>query len=292
MSPATAFKDFVTEQAPLAGRTWLAVGGPAAYFAEPTSREELVSLVEWCAAEEVPVKVLGGGSNVLVRDAGFPGVVISLAAPAFAEIGGSSGTLTAGGGAALASVVSESVRLGLSGLDALVGIPGTLGGALHSNAGSKGGDIGQWTCEATVLTRAGEVLTRRRDDLIFAYRQSSLDELVILDARFELEEEDPDLLTKRMQKHWIVKKASQPNTGQQTACIFRNPRGMSAGMLIDQAGLKGEAVGGAEVSRDHANYFVTTDGATSDDVQKLIDLVRSRVAERLGVELETELEIW
>ena len=292
MALATEFKDILTEQQPLAQRTWLQVGGAAQYFVEPTSVDQLVAVVKRCAKEGLSARVLGGGSNVLVRDEGVSGVVISLAGAEFSKIKVAGNQVTAGGGAALATIISESVRAGLTGLDPLVGIPGTVGGALHGNSGSHGGDIGQWTCEATVLTRAGEVLTRKREELLFAYRQSSLDELVIIDARFQLEEDDPEKLTKRMQKQWIVKKASQPRSDQRTASIFKNPRGMSAGMLIDQAGLKGETLGGAEVSSEHANFIVTREGAASADVLKLIDLVRSRVAERLGVELETELEIW
>ena len=142
------------------------------------------------------------------------------------------------------------------------------------------------------MTRGGEILQRERDDLVFAYRQSSLDELVILDAEFELEEEDPIELTKRMQKQWIVKKANLPMAHENTGCIFKNPRGMSAGMLIDQCGLKGERVGGVEVSQRHANFFIANPGATAKDVLQLIDVVRNRVAERMGVELETEIEIW
>ena len=142
------------------------------------------------------------------------------------------------------------------------------------------------------MTRAGEILQRDREDLVFAYRQSSLDELVILSGEFQLEQEDPELLTKRMQKQWILKKASQPLSHLNTACLFKNPRGMSAGMLIDQAGLKGTRVGDVEVSSRHANFVVAHEGAVSQDVLRLIDLIRSRVAERLGVELETDLEIW
>jgi UDP-N-acetylmuramate dehydrogenase len=236
--------------------------------------------------------LLGGGSNVLVRDEGVPGMVVSLADPAFAEIQATGRKITAGGGAKLGHLISVAVREGLAGLEPLVGIPGSVGGALHGNAGSRGGDIGQWTCRATVMTRAGEILERDRDDLTFAYRESSLDELVILQGEFELEKEDPEELTKRMQKYWIVKKANQPLGHQSAGCIFKNPRGMSAGMLIDQAGLKGSRVGGAEVSDLHANFIVADASATSHDVLRLIDLVRSRVAERLGVELETEIEIW
>ncbi len=192
----------------------------------------------------------------------------------------------------LGQAISTSVREGLAGLETLVGIPGTVGGALHGNAGSRGGDIGQWTCRATVMTATGEIIERSREELIFAYRESSLDELVILAGEFQLEPDDPEELTKRMQKQWIVKKAAQPLGHQSAGCIFKNPRGMSAGMLIEQAGLKNTRVGQAVVSERHANFIVTEPGATSQDVLRLIDMVRQRVMDRLGIELETEIEIW
>ncbi|HEX5442488.1 MAG TPA: UDP-N-acetylmuramate dehydrogenase [Pirellulales bacterium] len=277
---------------PLAPHTWLHVGGPAEYFAEPRSPDELAALVRRCRDDELPVRILGGGSNILVRDEGVPGVVIRLADPGFADIERLGRRLTAGGGAKLGHLISTAVREGLAGLEALVGIPGTIGGALHGNAGSRGGDVGQWASRATVMTAAGEVVERARDELVFAYRQSSLDELVILSAEFELDEEDPDELTKRMQKQWIVKKASQPLGHQSAGCIFKSPSGLNAGVLIDQAGLKGTRVGGAEVSDRHANFIIAEPGATSHDVLRLIDLVRSRVADRSGVELELEIEVW
>ena len=282
----------VREQVPLAERTWFKLGGAAQYFAEPANVDELLAVVGRCRDERLHVRMLGGGSNVLVRDEGVTGMVISLAAPSFSKVGVAGQTLTAGGGAQLANVITAAVGAGLAGLEPLVGIPGTIGGALHGNAGTQAGDIGQWTCRANVMTRTGEILNRQRNDLVFAYRQSSLDELVILDAQFELEEESADELTKRMQKQWIFKKANLPMSHENTSCIFRNPRGMSAGMLIDQAGLKGEIVGGAEVSQRHANFIIAHEGCTTRDVLKLMDVVRSRVAERMGVELETELEIW
>jgi UDP-N-acetylmuramate dehydrogenase len=142
------------------------------------------------------------------------------------------------------------------------------------------------------MTQTGEVIQREREDLVFAYRESSLDELVILSGEFQLERDDPEELTKRMQKQWIVKKAGQPLGHQSAGCIFKNPRGMSAGMLIDQAGLKGTRIGSAEVSDRHANFIVVDSSATSQDVLRLIELVRTRVHERLGVELELEIEIW
>jgi UDP-N-acetylmuramate dehydrogenase len=284
--------DCVREQVPLADRTWFKLGGPAQYFAEPTSMEDLSAVVERCRDEELAVRLLGGGSNVLVRDEGVAGMVVSLAQPSFSEVRIAGRRVTIGGGANLANAITVTVGAGLAGLEPLVGIPGTVGGALHGNAGSHGGDIGQWAYHATVMTRAGEIIQRPREDLVFAYRQSSLDELVILEAQFELEEEDPVEVTKRMQKQWIVKKANLPMAHENTGCIFRNPRGMSAGMLIDQCGLKGEQIGGAEVSQRHANFFIAHPGATTKDVLQLIDVVRDRVAERMGVELETEIQIW
>ena len=272
--------------------TWFQLGGPAKFFAEPTTHDELLALVKRCHEDDTPARVLGGGSNLLVRDEGVDGVVIGLTAPCFSEVKVRDGVLTTGGGAPLANAISTAVRSGLAGLEPLVGIPGTVGGALHGNAGSRGGDIGQWASGAQVLTRRGEVIDRGRNELVFAYRQSSLDELVILNATFQLESEDPEQLTKRMQKQWIIKKAAQPMSHQRAGSMFKNPRGMSAGMLIEQAGLTGTRVGGAEVSQRHGNFVVASDGATSTDVLKLIDLIQSRVAERLGVELEPQLEIW
>jgi len=284
--------DCVRENVPLADRTWLKLGGPTQYFAQPESVEELQAVVERCRSEGMLVRLLGGGSRVLVRDEGVRGMVISLDEPAFGRISVAGNQVTVGGGAKLAHVITSSVGTGLAGLESLVGIPGTIGGALHGNAGIQGGDIGQWTTHATVMTRGGEILQHDRDNMVFAYRQSSLDELVILEAQFELEEENPTELTKRMQKQWIIKKSNLPMAHENASCIFKNPRGISAGMLIDQAGLKGERVGGVEVSQRHANFFIAHPDATSRDVLALVEVVRNLVAERMGVELETEIEVW
>lgn len=292
MSGLTGFDDIVRQGEPLAPFTWFKIGGPAAYFAEPRSIEELEKLVRQCCEQELPVRLIGGGSNLLVRDDGVPGVVIRLASEAFAEVKVDGDSITSGGGTKLGHLISIAVREGLAGLESLVGIPGTVGGALHGNAGGRGGDIGQWTGQATVMTRDGEIHVRQRDDLVFSYRESSLDELVILESKFQLEATDATELTKRMQKQWILKKTSQPLGHQSAGCIFKNPRGMSAGMLIDQSGMKGTTVGGATISERHANFIVTEPGASSQDVLKLIDLVKSRISERLGVDLETEIEVW
>jgi UDP-N-acetylmuramate dehydrogenase len=292
MALLTGFEKIVRRDEPLAMHTWFQLGGPAEYFAEPDDLDQLVTLLERCGKEEVPVRLLGGGSNILVRDEGVPGMVLRLAAPAFAQIRVEGQSVVAGGGATLGHVITTAVHQGLAGLETLIGIPGTLGGALHGNAGTHGGDVGQWTSEATVITHSGEILQRTRDDLVFEYHQSSLDELVILEAEFQLEEDDPQELARRMQKHWIVKKASQPMGHQCAGCVFRNPRGASAGELIEEAGLKGTRIGGAVVSDRHANFIVAEPECTSQDVLRLIDLVRGQVHERLDVDLERELEIW
>ena len=288
----TGLEKMVRRGEPLAHHTWLKLGGEAEFYAEPKTLDELVAIVKRCRDEDMPCRLLGGGSNLLVRDEGVPGLVLRLSAEAFNKIEVRGQTVLAGGGAKLGHVISSSVREGLAGLEQLVGIPGTLGGALHVNAGGHGGDIGQWTHGATVMTRTGQIESRRRDDLHFAYRKSSLDELVILSVQFKLEQEAPEELTQRMQQVWIVQKSSQPMGDQNAGCIFKNPRGMTASSLIEQAGLKGARVGEVRVSDRHANFLIADRGATSNDVLRLVELVRSRVAERLGVAMENQIEIW
>lgn len=292
MSLLGGFEHIARDNEPLAPYTWFRLGGAAEYFVEPTSIEELGAVVRRCREANVSVRLLGGGSNLLVRDEGVRGVVIYLSAAAFCGISVSGQTLTAGGGAKLAHVISTSAREGLAGLEQLVGIPGTVGGALHGNAGTESGDIGQWTDSATVMLHSGEIVTHDRESLRFGYRQSSLDELVILSAKFVLEKEDPEALTKRLQKVWIIKKASQPAGDITAGCIFKNPGGISAASLIEQAGLKGARAGLAEVSGHNANFIVANPGAKSRDVIELIEVIRKRVDQHLGVELETQIEIW
>ena len=288
----TGLEHIVRDQEPLGPYTWLRLGGAAEFFAEPTTVDELSQLVKRCREHELPVRLLGSGSNLLVRDPGVPGLVIHLSASTFGQIATQGRALIAGGGAKLAHVVSTAVREGLAGLETLVGIPGTLGGALHGNASSSSGDIGQWVRVATVMTRSGDILTRQHKDLRFAYRESSLNELVILSAQFELEQDDPIALTKRMQKQWIVKKASQPISSQNAAYVFKDPPGTSAASLIDEAKLKGTKIGDVEVSDRFANFFIAGPKATSEDVLRLAELVRSHVNDRLGILLETSLEVW
>lgn len=292
MSLLDEFTEITRQNEPLAPYTWLKVGGAAEYFVQPRDEDELTRVVRFCHSQDIPMRLLGGGSNVLVRDEGVPGAVIRLAGDAFRGVSVEGTTVRAGSAALLSQAISESVRAGLAGLETLVGIPGTIGGALHGNAGGRSGDIGQFVTSARVLTGKGELFTRTEDELSFAYRFSSIDEFAILDCSFELQNDDADAITQRMRKLWIMKKASQPLSFQSAGCIFKNPRGLSAGSLIDQTGLKGHRIGNAEISDRHANFIVTDEGCTAADVLQLIDAARDAVTQQFAVDLEVEIDIW
>ena len=292
MSSLADFSDITQRDRSLAEWTWLKVGGPAEYLVEPRSIDELAAVVRCCHETGVPCRVLGSGSNLLVRDEGIGGVVLRLSEQAFGEITIEGTTVTAGAGTLLSHVISHSVRAGLVGLETLVGIPGTVGGALRGNAGGRSGDVGQSVQSVTVMTSSGEQFTRSEDELSFGYRHSSINELVVIECTFALATGDVDETLKRMRKLWIMRKATQPMAHQSAGCIFKNPRGISAGSLVEQAGLKGESVGGAEISDRHANFIVTAPEATSDDVLQLIERARGQVTQQFGVDLELEIGIW
>ena len=292
MGITAGLEHIIRENEPLAPYTRLRLGGPVEYFVEPTHVDELTEVIRRARQEDLAIRLLGGGTNLLVRDEGVAGVVVNLAAPAFCGLEVIENGLLAGGGVQLAHWIAAAVREGFSGPEQLAGIPGTVGGALHGNSGTHAGDIGQWCCGATVITRNGEVLKRSSDDLSFAYRQSSLNELGILDATFQFESEPAETLTKRMQKLWIHRQTSQPSSLEASAYVFRDPIGVSATSLIEQSGLKGTKVGGAEISERDPNFIVATPEATSADFVQLMDLMKAPVHERTGVELELNVEIW
>ena len=259
---------------------------------EPRSEDELVEFVTFAHGQEAPVRVLGGGSNLLVSDEGVPGFVLRLTNDCFRQVEVEGDSVAAGAGAALSHAVSQSVAAGLAGLEMLVGIPGTVGGAIRGNAGSRAGEIGQVVKSVDVLTAKGERFTRTEEELSFAYRSSSVNELVILGATFALKSEDPSAIAARMRQQWITRKAEQPYGFQSAGCIFKNPRGLSAGKLLDEAGLKGTRVGKAEVSDRHANFIVTEEGATAAEVRQLMGLMQARVKDKHGVDLEPEVVRW
>ena len=292
MSSIEDFNEILSHNTPLAPLTWLKVGGPAQYFLEPRSPNELVAVVRACHENGIPVHLLGGGSNVLIKDDGVSGAVLHLSHESFSQIKVEGNKIHAGAGALLSTAISHSVKAGLAGLENLTGIPGTIGGALKGNAGGRSGDIGQFVHDVRVVTLKGEIFTRTDDELSFGYRQSSINELAIIDATFQLTPDEPEEITRRMRTLWIMKKATQPLSFQSAGCIFKNPRGLSAGALIEQAGLKGTRIGSASISDRHANFIVTEEGASFEDVHRLIDLAKSRVAEQFGVELGLEIQIW
>ena len=292
MSIFSGFESIVRENCPLAGFTWYGLGGSADYFIQPQSTDQLKAVMSRCHENNIPVRILGFGSNLLVSDEGVRGAVLKLDAEAFCKFEFKDTLLTAGAGVNLNKLVLDSVRKGLSGLEALTGIPGSLGGAVRMNAGGSFGDIGSTVQDVTVMNSQGEIFVKAKPELVFDYRWVNITAPIILSARMELSESDSDSMLKTIKEVWIYKKNSQPLNTKNAGCIFKNPRGMSAGALIDRAGLKGTQIGGAVVSEKHANFITTETGCSSSDVKQLIELVRTRVKEAFDVKLETEIEIW
>lgn len=286
------FSEILQRDEPLAAYTWLRLGGPAEYMLTPSTEDQLLEVLRFCLAEQLPVRILGGGSNLLVSDDGVPGVVVRVVEPLLSQVTVDGTTLTAGTGALLSYAVSESVRAQLAGLETLVGIPGTVGGAVLGNSGGRHGDIGELVASATVLDREGHIVERSGDELSFSYRKSGLNDILVLSAKFSLTSDPSDELMRRMRQNWIMKRATQPLADQSAGCIFRNPRGLSAGALIEQCGLKGMSVGNARISDRHANFIVTEAGATCQDVDQLISRTQSAVSEKFGVDLELEICRW
>lgn len=286
------FSEILQRDEPLSKHTWLRVGGSAQYFATPRTEAELLEVITTCRDLQLPIHILGSGSNLLVREAGVQGVVIRVVEPLLSEIRIEGTSLTAGGGTLLSHVVAEAIRSGLGGIEYLVGIPGTIAGAVVGNSGGRTGDIGQLITSVRVLTQENEIAVRRGDELSFAYRRSSIQDLLILSATLELIHDDSEELMRRMRKNWIMKRSTQPLADQSAGCIFRNPRGLSAGSLIEQCGLKGLSVGNARISERHANFIVTESGATSKDVEQLISRIQKAVAEKFAVDLELEIKVW
>jgi UDP-N-acetylmuramate dehydrogenase len=219
-------------------------------------------------------------------------MVIKLSGEQFADVSFGEGGLRAGAGADLMRLVFRCVREGYSGLECLTGIPGTVGGAVRMNAGGAFGDIGNTIESVELMDSDGVGYTRHRGDLVFGYRSTNITSKVILAAHFRLAEDDPHRILNQVKQIWIYKKNSQPLARRNAGCVFKNPRGLSAGALIDKAGLKGRREGGAYVAEKHANFILAEKGARASDVLKLINTIRETVYKRFEVYLELELEVW
>ena len=285
-------EEIVSFDVPLAGYTWFGIGGPVKYLIEPTTVEQLAEVTKRCQENEIPISVMGAGANLLVNDSGVKGAVIRLQKGEFTETKHTEVGLRAGAGTDMSRLVLSCVRDGLSGMECLTGIPGTIGGCVKMNAGGAFGDVGNIVESVEVMTESGELFTRYHDDLAFAYRSSNITSKFILAAQFRLIEDDPHRILKQVKQIWIYKKNTQPLAKRNGGCIFKNPRGLSAGALIDRAGMKNHRVESAYVSQKHANFILVEPGAKAFDVLKLIEEIREAVYKKFEVYLELEIEVW
>jgi UDP-N-acetylmuramate dehydrogenase len=292
MTLRDAFPEITRPHVPLAPFTSLRVGGAAEFLVQPRSTRELAAVLKFVADQRVPNRILGVGSNIVVRDDGVSGAVVRLSEPVFTTISVEGKTVRAGGGALLADLISLSVKASLAGLETLVGIAATVGGAVRHNAGDRTGEIGQYVRRVEVLDARGAAVWREHEELRFAERQSNLDDPVILTTEFELDADRPDALVKRLLKAWIMRKARLPHSFEAAARMFANPRGLQAANLIEKAGLGKLKVGAAEVSERNPNFVVAAPGATARDVLALIDLIQTKVRDHCGVQLERDLLVW
>jgi UDP-N-acetylmuramate dehydrogenase len=286
------FAEIIKSEQPLDRYTHLRIGGPAEFLIEPRSREELAGVIAACAAAGVPVRVLGEGTNLLVRDEGVRGAIIRLTAPCFADVKATGKLLKAGGGATVSSVIAQASRHGLAGFETLVGITATVGGALRCNAGDRTGEIAEHVKRIEVIDDRGRILTRERSEMRFGDHTSDIEDPVVLAVEFELVKDSPEAIAKRLLRAWIHRKATQPFSFQAAVRMFKNPRGYQASALIERAGLAKTRVGGAEISERNGNYLVAHPGTRSNDVLQLLDQVQKRVRDTSGLTLERELTVW
>lgn len=286
---------------PLSRYTTSRLGGPTDVLIEATSAVELKDSVIAARQIEVPVLILGGGANVLVSDAGVRGLTIINKAKQI-EFRADNGVWCEAG-TVLPTLARECIAHGLSGLEWAVGVPGTVGGAVVGNAGAHGRDTAADLVSATILNAANEVIEWSNADLQFQYRSSRIKreaaslehaprntEYVVLAATFKLTPGNPAELEAKAAEFNDYRRRTQP-PGASLGSMFKNPAGNAAGRLIDECGLKGTRIGGVEISTVHANFFVNHGGATASDVKALIDLTRTTVRERFGIELELEIEL-
>ena len=276
---------------PMVKHTTLRVGGPADIYIEPVSEGDLSSVVKFCNERSLPFFVMGRGSNLLVRDGGFRGVMICLAHPHFSRIEVTGERLYCGAGAKLKSVTVETRRSGLSGMEFLEGIPGSVGGALRMNAGAMGGATFDVVESMRFMDYTGEIHECTRHEIPVEYRCCPLlKNRIALGAVFKCVRASREEVGKRMkafsERRWKTQPAA-PSAG----CIFKNPGKIPAGRLMDELGLKGTRVGGAVVSAEHGNFIVNDGNATARDILGLVEILKQRVKAGRGVDLQTEIEI-
>lgn len=279
----------LSRNAPLGGLTWFRVGGAAEVLFRPADAEDLATLLA-ALPLDVPVTVIGVGSNLLVRDGGVPGVVVRLGG-AFANIAIDGERVTCGAAALDLTVAMTALEHVLSGLEFLSGVPGTIGGALRMNAGAFGGEMKDVTISAQALDRAGTLHTLTLDQLGFGYRHSGVpSDWIFTSALLQARAGDAEAIAARMAEIRQTREASQPTRVRTGGSTFANPPGHKAWELIDKAGCRGLTLGGAQVSEKHCNFLLNTGTATAADIEALGEEVRRRVLQNSGVELHWEIK--
>ncbi len=276
---------------PLARHTTYRIGGPARFYVRVSSIGALLHLVRVCEQEGIPWIVIGKGSNLLVSDEGFAGVAISLGRDFRSfRVDEERNRIIAGAGVLLSAVVQEAFRRSLAGLEFAVGTPGTVGGALRMNAGARDEWIGAHVASVTTFSPRTGLVRRLGSEISWGYRTSSFEpDETILECELIVEPADPFYIRGKMEANLARRKKTQPVNEACCGSVFRNPEGASAAALIEQLGLKGLTVGGAQVSEKHANFIVNTGEATARDVRELIALIERKVFETYGIELTPEV---
>jgi len=278
-----------TENAPLKDLVWFRAGGPAEILFRPADAEDLATFL-YAKPADLPVTVVGVGSNLLIRDGGIPGVVIRLPG-SFGKITADSRRVRAGAAALDAAVARAAADAGIAGLEFLRGIPGTIGGALRMNAGCYGREIKDVFVEAKAVTGSGNIVTLQAADMGFIYRKSSVpDDLVFLEAVLQGEPGNPDEIRARMNALVEQRESTQPVKAKTGGSTFKNPPGHKAWQLLDQAGCRGLMHGAAQVSEKHCNFLINTGEATAADIEGLGEEVRARVKQKFGIPLEWEIK--
>lgn len=276
---------------PMSRHTTFRIGGPADMMFFPAMEQQIALAIRLALDYHIPYTVIGNGSNLIVRDGGVIGLVIVLG-ERFSHISIENNVLTAEAGATLSKVATEAQRAGLSGLEFVSGIPGTLGGGCAMNAGAYGGQLSDALIDARVLID-GEIRTLMRDEMQMGYRTTLplREGGIVLSARFRLQSGDPNAISERMRELNARRREKQPLNFPSAGSVFKRPEGYFAGALIEQAGLKGAQIGGAQVSEKHAGFIVNIGNATAGDVLTLIERVQKTVFEHSGVHLETEVRV-
>ena len=277
-------------QEPMAKHTSFRIGGPADVLAQPADEAELAALLKRAAEHAVPVTLIGNGSNLLVRDKGIRGLVIKLS-NSFSDMKALGNELTFGSGISLAMASKKAASLSLSGLEFAVGIPGTIGGAVYMNAGAYDGEMAKVVTSVRVMDMQGKISELQASELDFAYRHTALQNsgLIVTSVTCVLQPDEADAIAAKMADFSQRRISKQPLELPSAGSMFKRPPGYFAGTLIDQTGLKGYTVGGAQVSTKHAGFVVNVGGATAQDVLQLISDVQSKVFAAHGVRLEPEV---